>query len=64
MVIFYINLIHFEATLFEVLRKFRWKNSIQQETDSFHQQIELKYNEQSSKVLHLDHFNGAENWTL
>ena len=52
---FYINLIHFEANFFEVLRKFRWKSSIQQETDSSHRQIELQFNEQTSKVLHLDH---------
>jgi hypothetical protein len=32
---------------------------------SFHQQIGLKFKEETSKVLHLEHsFGRAENWTL
>jgi hypothetical protein len=31
-----------------------WQSSIQQE-DSFHQQIGLKFKEETSKVLHLEH---------
>jgi hypothetical protein len=31
------------------------KRSIQQEEDSFHQQIGLKFKEETSKVLHLEH---------
>jgi hypothetical protein len=31
------------------------KSSIQQEEDSFHQQIGLKFKEVTSKVLHLEH---------
>jgi hypothetical protein len=32
-----------------------WKSNIQQEEDSFHQQTGLKYKEETSKVLHLEH---------
>jgi hypothetical protein len=32
-----------------------WKSSIQQEEDSFHQQTGLKFKEETSKVLHLEH---------
>jgi hypothetical protein len=31
------------------------KSSIQQEEDSFHQQTGLKFKEETSKVLHLEH---------
>jgi len=54
-VIFYIDLTHFEATLFEVLNKFLLKSSMQQEIDSFHWQMQLKFYGQTSKVLRLDH---------
>jgi hypothetical protein len=32
-----------------------WLNSIQQEEESFHQQTGLKFKEETSKVLHLEH---------
>ena len=39
--------------------------SFSQQEDSFHQQIRLKFKEETSEVLHLDHsFYGAETWTL
>jgi hypothetical protein len=34
---------------------FHDKNTIQQEGDSFHQQIGLKLEEETSNVLHLEH---------
>jgi hypothetical protein len=38
---------------------------IQQEEDSFRQQIELKFREETNEVLHLEHsFYGAGTWTL
>jgi len=38
-----------------------WVSELYKETNSFHWQIEFKFNEQTSKVLRLDNFNGAEN---
>jgi hypothetical protein len=32
-----------------------WQNSIQQEAECIHQQIELTFNEGSSEVLQLEH---------
>jgi hypothetical protein len=34
---------------------FPWQSSIQQEHGSFHQQIGLKFQEETIRVLHLDH---------
>ena len=32
-----------------------WKNRVQQEEDSLYQQIGLKFEEETSKMLHLEH---------
>ena len=41
------------------------ENRIQQEEDSFRQQIGLKFKEQTSKTVHLEHgLCNAETWTL
>jgi hypothetical protein len=32
-----------------------WQKGIQQEEDSFHQQIGLKFKEETSEMLHLEH---------
>jgi hypothetical protein len=41
------------------------KSTIQQEENSFHQQIKLKFKEETSKLLHLEHsFYGAETLML
>jgi hypothetical protein len=37
------------------MQDFHAKSSIQQEEDSFHQQIKLEFREETGKVLHLEH---------
>jgi hypothetical protein len=37
------------------IQDFQGKSGIQQEKDSFHQQIGLKFKEETSEVLHLEH---------
>jgi len=40
-----------------------FKSSIQQQEDSFYQQIELKFKEETSKVLHFEYsFVWCWNW--
>jgi len=34
---------------------FPWQNCIRQEEDSFYQQIGLKFEEETNKMLHLEH---------